>query len=196
MSTDVSRNIFIAVGSTAVAGLIHLLGRLKEDGIYDQKRDDIFIGMDSDCSRLQALKDIDLDSNPVRIHTVQLTLPNSSPEKTVVTRFEPEWKNMGGITASGVGGDRRLSFTTLNWKCFWDDIGIDKLLSKGDRVILLGIWLNLSKCGLRQRLSHFQKGPRGLSNFLVCFSCRRKILKILMNILFTEIYALSFRICS
>ena len=97
MSTDVSRNIFIAVGSTAVAGLIHLLGRLKEDGIYDQKRDDIFIGMDSDCSRLQALKDIDLDSNPVRIHTVQLTLPNSSPEKTVVTRFEPEWKNMGGI---------------------------------------------------------------------------------------------------
>ena len=155
MSTDVSRNIFIAVGSTAVAGLIHLLGRLKEDGIYDQKRDDIFIGMDSDCSRLQALKDIDLDSNPVRIHTVQLTLPNSSPEKTVVTRFEPEWKNMGGITASGVGGDRRLSFTTLNWKCFWDDIGIDKLLSKGDRVILLGTAFGGTSTGIFWNMAEF-----------------------------------------
>ena len=138
MSVDVPRNIFIAVGSSAIVGMIHLLDRLKEDGVYDQKRDDIFIGMDSDVNRLQDLKNFDLDSNPIRIHTVQLTLSSSSPEKKVVTCFEPDWKNMGGITASGVGGDRRLSFTTLNWTGFWDDIGLDKLLTKGDRVILLG----------------------------------------------------------
>lgn len=138
MSVEVPRNIFIAVGSSAIVGMCHLLGRLKEDGIYEQKRDDIFIGMDSDTNCLQELKSIDMDSNPVRIHTVQLILQNSSIEKNVVTRYEPDWKNMGGITASGVGGDRRLSFTTLNWTGFWDDIGIDKLLAKGDRVILLG----------------------------------------------------------
>ena len=155
MATEVSRNIFVAVGSTAIVGMIQLLNRLKEDGIYDQKRDDIFIGMDSDVSRLQALKSIDMDSNPIRIHTVQLILPNSSPEKDVVTRFEPEWKNMGGITASGVGGDRRLSFTTLNWTVFWDDIGIDKLLTKGDRVILLGSAFGGTSTGLFWNIAEF-----------------------------------------
>lgn len=138
MSIEVPRNIFIAVGSSAIIGMTHLLERLKGDGIYDQKREDIFIGMDSDISRLQALKSIDMDSNPIRIHTVQLSLSRSSPEIGVVSRLEPDWKNMGEITASGVGGDRRLSFTALNWKVFWDDVGIDTLLAKGDRVILLG----------------------------------------------------------
>ena len=149
------RNIFIAVGSSAIIGLIHLLDRLKEDGIYDQKRDDIFIGMDSDVSRLQALKSIDMDSAPIRIHTVQLILPNASPEKDVVTRFEPEWRNMGGITASGVGGDRRLSFTSLNWTGFWDDIGIDNLLSKGDRVILMGSAFGGTSTGIFWNISEF-----------------------------------------
>lgn len=155
MSVDVPRNIFIAVGSSAIVGMIHLLDRLKEDGVYDQKRDDIFIGMDSDVNRLQDLKNFDLDSNPIRIHTVQLTLSSSSPEKNIVTCFEPDWKNMGGITASGVGGDRRLSFTTLNWTGFWDDIGLDKLLTKGDRVILLGTAFGGTSTGIFWNIAEF-----------------------------------------
>lgn len=155
MSFEIPRNIFVAVGSSAIVGMTHLLGRLKEDGIYDQKKDDIFIGIDSDISRLQTLKNIDMDSNPVRIHAVQLTMQNDSPEKSVVTKFDPEWKNMGGITASGVGGDRRLSFTTLNWTSFWDDIGIDKLLSKGDRVILLGSAFGGTSTGIFWNIAEF-----------------------------------------
>ena len=155
MSAEVSKNIFIAVGSSAIIGLTHLLERLKEDGIYDSRKGDLFIGIDSDSNRLQILKNLDRNSDPIRIHTIQLTLQSSSPEKNVVTRFEPGWKNMGGITASGVGGDRRLSFTTLSWTNFWDDIGIDQSLKSGDRVILLGSAFGGTSTGIYWNMAEY-----------------------------------------
>lgn len=155
MAFDIPRNVFVAVGSTAIIGLTNLLMRLKEDGIYDQKKDDIFIGIDSDISRLNTLKGIDMNSNPVRIHAIQLIMPGTSPELDVVKCFDPDWKNMGGITANGVGGDRRLSFTALNWTSFWDDIDLDKNLSKGDRVILMGSAFGGTATGLYWNLAEY-----------------------------------------
>lgn len=155
MASDIPRNVFVAVGSTAIIGLTNLLTRLKEDGIYDQKKDDIFIGIDSDISRLKGLKAIDMDSNPVRIHAIQLVMPGASPEIDVVKRFDPDWKNMGGITANGVGGDRRLSITALNWTSFWDDIDLDRKLGKGDRVILMGSAFGGTATGMYWNLAEY-----------------------------------------
>ena len=59
-----SKNIFVAVGSTAVNGLIKLLERLKEDGVYAQRKDDVFVAIDSDDSRLKKFKAQDPDSSP------------------------------------------------------------------------------------------------------------------------------------
>jgi hypothetical protein len=155
MASDKTRNVFVAVGSTAVSGLIALLNRLKQDGIYDQKINDIFIGIDTDSSKIQSLKNIDRNSEPIRIHGIQLTMPSDSPELKVVQCFDPDWKNMGGITASGVGGDRRLSFTSLNWTGFWDDIGLDDKLGKDDRVILLGSAFGGTSTGLYWNMAEY-----------------------------------------
>lgn len=133
-----SKNVFVATGSTAVNGLIQLLKRLKADGVYGLKKDDIFIGIDSDIGRLTTLKNIDTVSNPARIFTVQMTLRSDSPEKKVVGAIESQWQTLGQIPTDGVGGDRRLSYTSLNWTVFWDIAKLNSELKSDDRVILLG----------------------------------------------------------
>ena len=150
-----SKNIFVAVGSTAVNGLIKLLERLKEDGVYAQRKDDVFVAIDSDDSRLKKFKAQDPDSSPLRLHTVQLTLGEMTAEHKIVKYFDETWEGIGGIGRSGVGGDRRKSFTALNWIKFWQDLSMDKNLQSGDRVILLGSAFGGTSTGMFWNVAEF-----------------------------------------
>lgn len=131
------KRVYVAVGSTAVLALMKLVDRYKAENLY-ATTDDQFIGMDTDKGMVDKLRQMDKDN--ARIHGLQIV--DESKENAavaeVVTSFRREWPRNATIPQSGVGGDRRLSYSTLSWS---RDSELGKRIASmatGDEVVLLG----------------------------------------------------------
>ncbi len=105
------KRIFVAVGTTAIEGLKNYVLRLKEENHYE-KANTVFIGIDSDVNFLKGFQS--LDSNRNRIDSIPLQLAEEDSTSRLVRDIYPNWPK--SIQGAGVGGDRRLSFTSLNWE--------------------------------------------------------------------------------
>lgn len=117
------KRIYIALGSTAIEGMKNYILRLMEENIYSAPETKyFFLGIDSDINFLKTLQSLDLDRE--KIDTISLTLSGDDYTSRFVRAIHPNWPR--NITGAGVGGDRRLSFTSLSWNSNLAEI-LDKL---------------------------------------------------------------------
>lgn len=148
------RKVYVAVGSTAIKGMMSLIGRLMEESIYYQPDNrDLFIGIDSDKSVRDALGRLDTDRK--RILPVELALSSDSPEQKFTQLFQDSWNNLS-IGPSGVGGDRRRSFAALGWTGFWDQAHLHET-NRDDVFILMGSAFGGTSTGLFWNVAEFLK---------------------------------------
>ncbi len=105
------KKVYIAVGSSAVKGMMRLIRKYKEEGLFLNTRDS-FIGLDSDRGQLRALEAMSPDR--AKVNSVMVRLNDSDASAKYARRFQPLWRRLE-ITGAGVGGDRTLSFASLEW---------------------------------------------------------------------------------
>ena len=114
--------IFIAIGSTAIEGLLELVLCLKECGIYkdDASFRDQFIAIDTDCKTIETFKK---SGSPKNVHGIYIPetdfsaidLPTKNSKK-YIEPFNASWfGDHVKITGDCVFGYRRKSYSDLSW---------------------------------------------------------------------------------
>ena len=142
------KRIYIALGTTAIEGMKHFILRLMEENIYSDS-ESYFLGIDSDINFLKTLQS--LDSNRDKVETIGLTLSPDDYTSRFVRTIHPSWPK--SISGAGVGGDRRLSFTSLNWNSRLEVIF--KKLDAESEVYLIGSAFGGTSTGVFWNMSHF-----------------------------------------
>lgn len=131
-----TKRLYVAVGSVSVKSLIELIGRYQDEGLYKETKD-MFIGLDTDSGRVKDLQS--LDSTDEHILAIQVVdEPGNSSVRDVIGSFRKDWDKTAHIKQTGVGGDRKLSFSTLRWT---QNVEFQKRvasLTKDDELILIG----------------------------------------------------------
>lgn len=130
------KRLYVAVGSVGVKCLMELIRRYQDEGFYKDTQD-MFIGMDTDRGFVSRLKALDKDNSHIEaIHVVHEDM--DSPVRDVIGFFRKNWDKRALIPMTGVGGDRKLSFSTLKWT---QNLMLQRWvasLSPEDELILIG----------------------------------------------------------
>lgn len=131
-----TKRLYVAVGSVGVKCLMELIGRYQEEGFYKDTRD-MFIGLDTDSGRVKELES--LDSTNAHIVGIQVVHEaENSPVRDLIGDFRTDWDKKARIPQSGVGGDRKLSFSSLKWTQHVELQKRVSALTTGDELILIG----------------------------------------------------------
>jgi len=149
-----TKRMYIAVGSSSVKSLIAIITRAMDENIY-HNNNTYYLGLDSDESKLKELKSLDAERS--KIDGILIKGSDQDKEASFVRNFQPAWKALD-IPHIGVGGDSRLSFTSLNWR---DDISLERMLAKlddsNDELILIGSAFGGTSTGLFWNVANYMQ---------------------------------------
>ncbi|MBT3194466.1 MAG: hypothetical protein HN341_18115 [Verrucomicrobia bacterium] len=166
------RRVYVAIGSTAIESMAEVIGRCREEHLPDP--DTTYIGIDSDQGRLDGLALLD-DPSRGRVKVFKMALEADDPTSSLVRSFRPRWKGLR-IPKDGVAGDRRLSFTCLNWTKQQDFTSAVENLSSDDELILMGTSFGGTSTGAYWNLAYWLRsiitsaaGRRGDANRVPAF---------------------------
>lgn len=128
------KRIFISVGSEALKALTSLVGRLNEEGIFNQFND-TYIAIDTDQAVVSSFQKLQALYHTDRIRGTVLKIYPEKDNKVGKT-YQPEWP-WESIPPGGVGGNRAISAKAVAAiKDIWDPL--NETLAPTDEIIVMG----------------------------------------------------------
>ena len=131
-----AKRLYVAVGSVGVKCMMELIRRYQDEGFYKDTQDK-FVGMDTDFGLVGRLRGLDRDNSHIEaVHVVHEE--TGSSVRDLIGFFRKNWDKNALIPMAGVGGDRKLSFSTLKWT---HNLALQRWLSAltmGDELVLIG----------------------------------------------------------